>query len=84
MSPTQTATTLSAAQKSAKTPPADFVEYLVRPRFWPQRGGARTALRKQKRMLGAQAANGNWEGFTAVFALVVLVLALTLVRMRNR
>lgn len=35
-------------------------------------------------MLGAQAANGNWEGFIAVFALVVLVLALTLVRMRNR
>lgn len=35
-------------------------------------------------MLGAQAANGNWEGFTAVFAFVVLLLGLMLVRMRNR
>jgi hypothetical protein len=35
-------------------------------------------------MLGAQSANGNWEGLTALFALLVIVLALLLVRMRNR
>jgi hypothetical protein len=35
-------------------------------------------------MLGAQTANGSWEGLTAVFAFVVLLLALLLVRMRNR
>jgi membrane protein implicated in regulation of membrane protease activity len=35
-------------------------------------------------MLGTQAANGSWEGLTVVFALLVLMLALLLVRMRNR
>jgi uncharacterized protein (TIGR03382 family) len=35
-------------------------------------------------MLGAQAASGSWEGLTVVFAFVVLVLALLLVRTRNR
>ena len=35
-------------------------------------------------MLGAQAASGSWEGLTVIFAFVVLMLAMLLVRMRNR
>jgi hypothetical protein len=35
-------------------------------------------------MLGAQAASASWEGLTVVFAFVVLMLTLLLVRMRNR
>ena len=35
-------------------------------------------------MLGAQAASGSWEGLTVVFAFVVFMLAMLLVRMRNR
>jgi membrane protein implicated in regulation of membrane protease activity len=35
-------------------------------------------------MLGAEAASGSWEGLTLVFAFVVLMLAMLLVRMRNR
>jgi uncharacterized protein (TIGR03382 family) len=35
-------------------------------------------------MLSAQASSGSWEGLTVVFAFVVLMLALLLVRMRNR
>lgn len=35
-------------------------------------------------MLGAKAATGSWEGLIAVFLVVVLILVLSLIRVRNR
>jgi hypothetical protein len=35
-------------------------------------------------MLGAKAATGSWEGLVGVFIFVVLILVLSLVRLRNR
>ena len=35
-------------------------------------------------MLGAQVGSGSWEGLAAIFAFVVVLLALWLSRMMNR